>query len=441
MTSNRLLSRNILAAITLMPLGLIAYLTFSFLIPSLKDPESKIYYSKIGYPALQRAKGEPITVQTIAAEFKQIGVGISAPGETLALDKVDIKSQLRAPVESVYVVEGDQVKKGQALIQLQKDLFENGVLAAEIEVMKAKRLLTSAKASSEINIKRFKGDQNDAAAREKIAEERLDNFQRLHEQGAVSKFQLSNFEEAYINRSQEARRISDGLDLAKQDKDIQIAEAKLSLRMSEIKLKNARYDLEHTLIKAPVDGLVSYVQMNDGEVADKTTTIITLNSDVAFKAYIDQSQINAISVGDEAQIRLVAYPGKVFAGRVVRINRTVETQAVMPQKVDINRQFTYSAWVRIKGLAPAPGLQGFVQLKPYETRLVIPESAVNHLSGGEGMVMVASHGRAELRKVRLGRLNGNQREVISGLHQGERVVLSPKALEPGDRINYSVSDI
>ena len=82
----------------------------------------------------------------------------------------------------------------------------------------------------------------------------------------------------------------------------------------------------------------------------------------------------------------------------------------------------------------APGLQGYVQFDQGRKSMVIPESAVIHLSAGEGMVMLAESGKAVVRKVKLGRTFDSQREVLEGLALGDRVVLSPKSLNPGDKL-------
>jgi HlyD family secretion protein len=81
-----------------------------------------------------------------------------------------------------------------------------------------------------------------------------------------------------------------------------------------------------------------------------------------------------------------------------------------------------------------PGLQGYVQFDQGKNSMVIPESAVTHLSAGEGMVMVSEGGRAVVKKVKLGRTLENQREVLGGLSLGDRVVISPRALNPGDKL-------
>jgi HlyD family secretion protein len=79
-------------------------------------------------------------------------------------------------------------------------------------------------------------------------------------------------------------------------------------------------------------------------------------------------------------------------------------------------------------------LQGYVEFTPSRTIAIVPESAITHLSGGEGMVAIAKADRVTIRKVKLGRTRDNQREVIEGLKPGERVIANPRALKPGDRL-------
>jgi HlyD family secretion protein len=79
-------------------------------------------------------------------------------------------------------------------------------------------------------------------------------------------------------------------------------------------------------------------------------------------------------------------------------------------------------------------LQGYVQFEKGKTSLAIPENAVTHLSAGESLVMVAESGQAVVKKVKLGRVFENQREVLEGLKPGEQVILNSRALSPGDRL-------
>lgn len=141
-----------------------------------------------------------------------------------------------------------------------------------------------------------------------------------------------------------------------------------------------------------------------------------------------------MKIGDPATVHLVAFPGKSYQGKIIRLNPTIETNATQTLKVGVDRQYTYSVWVSLNSLEIPPGLQGYARFSQDKSSLVIPESAAIHLSGGEGMVMVDRSGKAVIKEVKFGRNYDGKREVLAGLEVGEKVVLYPKTLQPGDRL-------
>ena len=486
-------ARAILTILVVAPLGLMGYLSVTVILPTLKNPESKVYSSGLGYPAWQRMADKPIKIQVVRAELKTLEDSVAAPGESVALQQVDVRSLVSGPVERVYVAEGQWVRRGQPLIQLQKAPCETRVETARNNVATAEknfqnlqssalpkllnlrenvktareRLLTAQTRLKEIDSlaeQDLKNNIEAARVRLETAEKKLQQMRGLAEEGAISKFQLYDMEDIYATRKKELLAAQQGvvstqiqrfnnqdfymtrqnqlisaeksLELAEKDLDKDLANARLALENSKIALQEAMRDLGKTVIYASTDGLVSRVNIHGGEIADARSrdALITLTQDVVFKGYIDQARLNAIQVGDQATVRMVAYPGRAFSGRVIRLNPTVETEAIRPGRVGIDRQYTYSVWVAVEALQMPPGLQGYVQFDQGKTALVIPESAVTHLSAGEGMVMVAEAGQAAIRKVKLGRIFDNQREVLAGLKPGEQVVPNPRALNPGDRL-------
>ena len=304
-----------------------------------------------------------------------------------------------------------------------------------------------------------------AQVRLKTAQQKLQQIQLLEKQGAISKFQLYDMQDVYATRRKELQAARQGiftvqdrlfsnqdfyLDLRNKviaaQQDLQIAEegidrdlakTRLSVENGRIELQNAVRDLSKTVIYATTDGLVSEVNINAGEIAESGSRepLVSLTQNVVFKGYIDQARLNAVKEGDKATVRLVAYPGRTFEGQVIQVNPTVETEVNRQRRVGVDRQYTYSIWVAVDELQMSPGLQGYVQFNKAKTALAIPESAVTHLSAGEGMVMVAEGGKAVVKKVKLGRTFDNQRQVIKGLTPGEQVVLNARALNPGDKLD------
>lgn len=493
--SRLILTRAILTSCVVAPLGLMGILSLTVLLPALKDPESRFYSSAFGYPALQRIADKPIQVETALVASKSLEDNLAAPGESVGMEQVGVRSLISGPVEKLFVEEGQRVRRGQPLLQLQKASFENEVNTAGNNLAIAEKNLATVQNSVSERLSNLKenvrsaqdrfytaktrlrtidklADQelnnNVQAAQVRVAtaEEKLKQIKVLAEQGAISKFQLYDMQDTYATRKRELIAAQQGiittqsqqftnqdfyiarqndlissqqaLSLAQQTLDKDVKNARLTVDNSKIKLQEALRNLSRTVLYTSTDGLVSSVNINAGEIADARgrDSLVTLTQNVVFKAYIDQARLNAVKVGNKAIVRLVAYPGRTFEGRVIQLNPTVQTNATKPSKVGIDRQFTYSVWVAIDKLQMPPGLQGYVQfVDQSRTALMIPESSVTHLSAGEGMVMVAEAGKAVVKKVKLGRTFDNQREVLAGLTSGEEVVLSPLALNPGDRLN------
>lgn len=482
----------ILTVLLSMPLLVILYLSIAVLLPALNNPESRIYFSGIGVPARQRFLGASIPVKTVQVKLQNWEETLASPGESVPLQQVNIRPLVSGSVAKVYVVEGDLVRQSQPLIQLNQIPFTERVNKAKNSLAIAEKTLQTLAASSpskllelENNVKiassRFaeakvrakeiqafaererKNNVTIARSRLEIAEKKLKQIEILAQKGAVSQFQLYELQDIYETRKKEfydalrgevdneERQFNNqdfylmrqnelivaeqALNLARQEIEKQLTTLRLEIESLKIQLNEAVRDLERTVIYAENDGLVSQVNIHQGEVADANSnqSLMVITKDVVFKAYIDQAQLNAVKIGDSATVHLVAFPGKSYQGKIIRLNPTVETKALQALKVGVDRQYTYSVWIGLNSLEIPPGLQGYARFyKTKKTSLVIPESAAIHLSGGEGMVMVDMSGKAAIKQVKFGRNYAGQREVLAGLEAGEKVVLYPKALQPGD---------
>lgn len=496
--SGHFLSRIIGSTLTLGILGTMGILTFTVLLPTIKDPESNIYGSSIGYPALKRLANEPINVKTVQAAYRTLEESVAAPGESVALQEVDVRPLVSGIVEQVYVVEGQRVRKGDPLLRIIQTPFQDQVHRArnnlaiaesdmrtkpelqqerlvelEANVESAQKKLALAESNlqmlSKLHQERFKALQADVESSQtqlSIAQERLAQLRPLQELGAVSHLEIfesrSNYttrknqlvsdlqqlaearldmtldlnetQQEYVNYKKELVSAQQELTQAKNSIKPEIENTILAAENSKIELRQKIRDLNNTVIYADNKGLVSDVNIHTGEIAAADNPAITLTQDIVFKAYVDQARLNAVRIGDQATVRLVAYPGQSFQGKVIQLNPTVETDAPRSGKVGVNRQYTYSVWIQIDELQMPPGLQGYAQFEQSPTSLVIPETSFTLLSAGEGMVMVVEEGKAVVRKVKGGRKFDNQREVLAGLKVGEQVVLYPRAINNGDRL-------
>jgi HlyD family secretion protein len=399
------------------------------------NPLSRVYSSELGNPAQQRQKGQPIVVQTAEVKTFPISQIVAAPGESAPLKEIQIRPLVVGPVEQVFVSEGQRVKKGQPLLQVQKATYENAVAAARNDLAIAKAAQTSLERIIPQQLQKLRFEATSTRETYEIAEAQFQQFKTLAEAGATSKLLLLDRQAILALNRNSYLAAEQNVGVAKSDFARQLESAKLEVRNKQVALQVAQRDLGRTTLYAPEDSLVTKLNVFAGNNIDLrfATALMTLAKDVVFKAYVDQTFINAIHLGDGAVVRLSAYPGATFAGKVIAINPTITTVA-MPAGTGSSRQYTFAVWLSVKGLSMTPGLQGFAEFGKIRPTTIVPESAVTHLSNGEGMAMVVRSGRAQLVQVRFGLPHDNQREVLSGLRLGERVILSPSAIQPGDRV-------
>lgn len=432
-------SKLTLLTLIVAPICIMGVFTALFLLPALKNPESKVYSSSIGYPALKRLLGQPIKVQSVAATQQSFQESVAAPGESVALQAVSVSSLVNGTVEEVFVAEGDIVQKGQPLMRIVQAPFQDSVVTARANVGIAESTLRGVQTSDPATLTLLEANLKSAEQRLAIVEEQFNRLKALEEEGAISAAHLYEIEDSYFQRQREFAVAQQDLARYRSEVDQALQNAQLTLENNQVALQQAMRDLNQTIVYAPNHGLVSQVIIHAGETANIQTPVITLSKDVVFKAYVDQASLDRIQVDDSAMVRLVAYPGEVFAGKVIRLNPTVNTEVAQPGTLGVNRQYTYSVWLQINDLEMPPGLQGYVAFGQEHQELAVPEDAVTHLSSGEGMVMVVQAGQAVVKQVKLGRVIDGKREVLAGLQAGEQVVLSPRALNPGDRLTIDVA--
>ncbi len=440
-----MISRLIKIALVILFVGTIIILTFNILLPSFSDPNSRIYASSFGYPALQRAKGEPIVVETALAQITPLEDNLAAPGEAVPLADIELSPQVKGIVAEVYVTEGEQIKKAQPLIQIEPSDFEARVNLARNNLEIAQSQLQLLKNSAQGRLQKLEKSVSAAETQLEQAEMNIKQIQEIIPEATQEKSTESKGQVKIVRRVlQQTKKLinkirptQEKFSLTQATLTQQIDKGRLAVINRQLQLETTLRDLERTVIYAPSDGLVSQVNTDVGELVypGMRYPLVTISQNVTFKAYVDQARLNALKIGDRATVHLSAYPGQKFSGKVIKINPTVETTANRRYKRGINQQYTYAVWIDLENLDLPPGVQGYAQFNLVQTSLTIPENSVTHLSDGEGMVMVLDSGHAVIKQVKLGRKFHHQRQVLVGLEVGEQVVIHPRAINPGDLLS------
>lgn len=228
------------------------------------------------------------------------------------------------------------------------------------------------------------------------------------------------------NAEREWKRIK-ALDARKLIEDATFTTARFAYEASKAEMKLAALKVSQAGITAPVSAVVTERRVEPGDNISTNTRLLTLTDLNRLEAELrlPESQWFLVKRGQRVTISPVALPGKSFPGRVTRINPTIDPE-----------NGTFKITVSITGTGKGklrPGMFAVVRIRTalrVKAKL-IPRQAV---LGDEDMrfVYIVKNGRAERRRITLGAFSGDRVEVRTGLKTGERVIVAGQhRLRPG----------
>ena len=176
--------------------------------------------------------------------------------------------------------------------------------------------------------------------------------------------------------------------------------------------------LENTILRSPITGVVTARNYDRGDMYGMASPIFTVQQIVPVKILVGVSEADYTKVkkGDKVTVSVDALPGKTFSGNVRRIYPTIDP---MTHTVNIEVQ------VPNQNRELRPGMYAKVNVNFGSNKnIVIPDAAVVRLQGsGQRNVFVIEDGVAVQKAVTLGRHFDGQYEILSGLEEGEMVVV------------------
>jgi RND family efflux transporter MFP subunit len=355
------------------------------------------------FPAPQESPTlSPLPVRVARATVADLEKRIKAPGEVYTEKKVVLKAEVSGVLKKLHVQEGQGVRAGQLLAELDETPYR-----LEVEQNEASRL----KALSELLLDRLFQQPELAENTEdflnlKKAEESWKKAEKAFQEGLISQKDLEKAQRDY-----ELALIGSGL------KREEIIAASKGLIQAEVSLKISRMKLEKTRIAAPFSGRVTLIKVAPGEnieIGRELMTVVNLSS-LKVEARILESEIGKIKVGREAAIHLTAYPGRIFLGRVAAISPLVNPA-----------ERTCSVFIHLDNPTEEikPGMHAEVEIvsEIFPKRLLVPQEAVL-VRGGRPLVFVVEGGVAKWRYIKPGEENERFVEVLEGVSEGEQVIV------------------
>ena len=316
---------------------------------------------------------------TVVAEAGSLPGVVNATGELEAEKRVNVSPKRQGVIDALYVEEGDLVVKGQPLA-----LMDSGDLQDRLSELNANLR------SSQAQLSRSRSE--------------LERNQSLYRQSAIS---LSDF-----NTVRSAFLVDQSA--------VEAARQRLEAR---------RVEKQELIVRAPFSGVISQRYADPGSFVTPTTTasatagatsssIVELAQGLEVVAKVPESDIGRIRLGQNASVRVDAFPDRSFASRVKRIT---------PRAIKLNNVTSFDVVLRL--LEPPGALRigmtadvGF-QTGQIQAKTLIPTVAVVTEDGRPGVLLVGEGNQPKFQSVELGISSGKSTQILSGLSSGTRVFI------------------
>ena len=376
-----------------------------------------------GWYGLHRGP-EPTEVQIAKVGREDLQAKVTANGKVQAQRKVDISATVAGQITHLAVREGDVVKKGQLLLQIDPVNQRATARSTEASVQALARDLESARANRD--------------------QARLD-YRRAEENRKASIISAADFDRA---RTTLAAAEAAGL------------AAERRVDQARATFEGARDTLSKTTVVSPIDGIVSAKRVEEGEVAvvgvlnQPGTVLLTISdmSVVETEMEVDETSIPTVKLGQDSRVRIDAYPNQTFDGTVTEVGGSPIASTTGTQ----NEAIRFKVKIQLKnpppGVKPGLSVQADVLTGFRGDALVVPLQAlvirdVEKKPGEkpkaeapreEEGVYLMEGGKARFVQIKTGLLGELSLEVVEGLAGGEAVITGPfralRSLKPDDRV-------
>lgn len=409
----------------------------------------------VGFSVTQTQKSL-VTVQTGKVIKQDIASYVTASGEVKPEVQVNVGANAFGRITKLFVKEGDHVRKGQILVQLENIQSASDVAAAKAALESSVTDQVAAQAALKTAQEALKSSTADALQKKQD----YDRNASLYKSGLIS------------TADYETKKAASEVAAATQSQDqSRVNQAKAQLESAQGHVSGARAALTHssdvlskTVYDAPFDGVVTYVPVHEGETVvvgiqnSPGSTLMTLAnmSVITAEVQVDETDIVNVKLGQTADVTIDAIPGKTFKGEVTEIgdNAIVRSTGLATSQSTASSQEAKDFKVVVRLKEPPqnirPGLSATAKITTgtRSNTLTIPIQAltirdsadlqaqnnkgkgtVQPVSGQpkkkeevQGVFVVLPTKKVEFRTVETGITGSTDIEVKSGLKEGDEIV-------------------
>jgi RND family efflux transporter MFP subunit len=369
------------------------------------------------------AASTTVNLQTATVRRGTLVATVSAAGNVAAPEEANLAFQTSGVVAKVNVQIGDQVKKGEVLMQLDPTDLELALQSAQANLASAQANYDAAKIKDSQNANQLtiaKAALDKATVALQQAQDAYNqvawepNVGMLPQSTALQQASIE-YQSALATYNITAAGIN----------DIPLKTAQAQLDSAKIAVQQAQDNLDNAQIVAPFDGQIAAVNYNVGDTAGLGTAVTLVNlTSPQVDATLSELDIVKVKPGETAQLTFDALPGKTYTATVAQIDPVgVVTQGVVNYNVLFNIADADSA------IKPGMTANLSIEVARDNNVLIVPTRAV-HTQGNLKTVTVLYKGQAIPVPVQTGLSNDQNIEVTGALQPGDQVILNQVQTSP-----------
>ncbi len=349
-----------------------------------------------------------------------------AVGTVRARKASALSSKTVGQVTAVLVREGDAVRAGQVLVEVDDREAASQLLRAQAGLQEAQQAL----AEAEQMIRASESARAAAEADKNLAASTFRRYEVLRERHSVSPQEFEEVQAKYQAKTAESDRAQELVNSMKSKREQVLAR----IEQAKAAIALARVSVGYGRVVAPYPGVITAKQVEVGALASPGTPLLTVedNKNFRLEALVEESRLGKVRIGQNLQVIIDALGTKEWQGRVAEISPAADpasrTSVVKIDLSDGNR-----------GLRS--GLFGKARFA-VEKRLVmaVPRTALIQRGQMTEVFVVDSRNVAHMTLVKTGRESRDRAEILSGLREGDRIIVAGvEKVSDGNRVEEASS--
>lgn len=378
-----------------------------------------------------------IPVKTAKVEVKPIQDNIFASGRVRLTHKQEIYNYDATTVKEIFVSPGDQAHKGQLLGLLDSADLEDRLNEAKVNFNIQESNLNKAIYPRDEEIAQERNNYWKAEADYRNAQKEYERVKTLLAQGAVCVKELDDAEMTRTFKEAEYKNAGERLKIMETGPTgHELDSLRAQVEQARLQVEQAQKNLDRMSLRAEMDGVVTSVEVIAGDFVQMGTRLITIGDagQLEVTAGVSEADSGGLKPGQKVKVTATAQPNREYDG----IIQSVSPAAVTAKTAETGGRIEVPVVVKMvgdtEGLRPGYTVDLTINVVDKEKALVVPYESIIEKEGAK-KVFVVKDQVARIKDVKTGVDTILFTEVLSGLCEGETVIVSPsEKIQDGDRV-------